>query len=204
MLTASAPMICMFCRIVALFQCRPWPGFEQYRSIECYSWYPFCNVNWTWDAAWVLWRTILKGFLVFNDALKLSGSYLLITLGRKIYRTFRIEPFFHRIFFFSFDEISVIHVRNYWRVWGVKYLQRSEKYLFLNLFLPRKENFVFVKKNFLRFCFQDTQNDVKRPEKWFGSVCGCVYVKTSENSSLCISGITRPIELKFGVHLKQM
>ena len=34
-------------------------------------------------------------------------------------------------------------------------------------------------------------------------VCVC-HVKTSENSSFCISGITRPIELKFGVSLKQM
>ena len=31
----------------------------------------------------------------------------------------------------------------------------------------------------------------------------CVCVKTSENLSFCMSGITQPIKLKFGVHLKQ-
>ena len=35
-------------------------------------------------------------------------------------------------------------------------------YLFL---LPQKGSFVFMKKRFLRFTCQDTQNDVKRPEK---------------------------------------
>ena len=75
-----------------------------------------------------------------------------------------------------------------------------------------KKLFVHQKK-ISRFSCQDTRNDVKRPEKLFGKMSGCVcvcvraraliHVKSAENSSFCISGITQPIELKFGVHLKQ-
>ena len=41
-------------------------------------------------------------------------------------------------------------------------------------------------------------------EKMSRCVCVRVCIKTWENSSFCISGILRPIELKFGVHSKQM
>ena len=50
---------------------------------------------------------------------------------------------------------------------------------------------------------------MKRPTKQFRKKCSdggarvCVCVKTSENLSFYISGITLLIELKFGVHLKQ-
>ena len=49
------------------------------------------------------------------------------------------------------------------------------------------------KKNTLKCSCQDIQNDVKCPEKWFGKllyvcVCVCMYVKTLEHLSFCISG----------------
>ena len=50
---------------------------------------------------------------------------------------------------------------------------------------------------FLRFSYQDTENYVKL---LYVRVC----VKILENSSSCISKITRPIEVKLGVHLKKM
>ena len=70
-----------------------------------------------------------------------------------------------------------------------------------------KEALVAMNFFFFRFSCQDTQNDVKRPEKLFKTkvrmdVCVCIYVEISEDSSFCISVINRPIELKFGVHLK--
>ena len=63
------------------------------------------------------------------------------------------------------------------------------------MLLPHKGSFVCI-KFFLLFWCQDSHNDVKSNDVM------CVYVKTLESSSFCISGITWPIKLKFGVHLK--
>ena len=46
----------------------------------------------------------------------------------------------------------------------------------ISALLPRKESFVFIDKIFLRISCQDTQNDVKRPEKRFVKKCPSVYV----------------------------
>ena len=55
----------------------------------------------------------------------------------------------------------------------------------LSTLLPRKGSFVIMKFFFEIFMF-DTQNYVKRPEKWFIKnvrMDVCVYVKTSGNSN---------------------
>ena len=63
----------------------------------------------------------------------------------------------------------------------------------------------------LRFSCQDTQNNVKCPanglEKMYKCMCVqlCMYVcyDLGKFQLLYISGIVQPVELKFGVHLKQ-
>ena len=68
----------------------------------------------------------------------------------------------------------------------------------------------FHEKKIPRFSCQDIENSVKHPKKWYRknvqmNVCACLCmcvrtcVRTSENSNICISGITQPVELKFEV-----
>ena len=81
-------------------------------------------------------------------------------------------------------------------------------YCFLHIASSGRKICFHEKFYVLRFPCQDTQNDVKSPEKWFRKnvrmdVCMCVWGETSESLSFCISGITWSIELKFSLYLKQ-
>ena len=79
----------------------------------------------------------------------------------------------------------------------------------MSVLFSDKGSFVFMKKKNTKFSCQDTQNDAKHPEKWFGKffrmvVCGYIRscVKTSKIPTVCISGIThkgtsRGVRLRF-------
>ena len=70
------------------------------------------------------------------------------------------------------------------------YLSFSINNYKLLILLPRKGSFVFIKK-ISTFSNQDTQNDIKRPEKWFRKNVrmdvsrACIEI--TKNLNVCIS-----------------